>query len=239
MRIAGSATYLHDRARRRLSGGVLLLGGAVLLFALGAFTGGGLTVIGSGPVFLGLGGLVVGGLRLAAARRDYASSNLDAPVVGQLAGRLGDEYVYLRHVAVPDHRAEADGILLGPHGMLVVAIRRLEGDFSVRGHEWFALEAGGNERPHTGSPTWELMRPLRALQKVVREEGLGDVPVEGAVILTGGRLVNADLPGAAIVPVDHVAAYVAYLRPSEPIPPAAIEALFARLEPHAGGVKKK
>lgn len=242
MRIVGSASYVEDRARRRVwRGGLFVVAGAVLLIAGVISTqsqeGSPAGWAGSASTFLGLGGLLVGALQIVRSGREQQASAGEAPVIAQLSARFGDEYVYLRRVAVPGHLAEADGVLLGPHGALVLAIRAVSGQFIVRGDDWFMVDAAGEERPWNRSPTWELARPLRVLQRAAEEEGLGKVRVQGAVILVQARLVNAERPSMAVVPVDRIATYVDYLRPPEPEQETAllIEQLIHHLEPYAGG----
>ncbi|MGH2354188.1 MAG: nuclease-related domain-containing protein [Chloroflexota bacterium] len=240
MRIAGSATFLADRARRRVTrGGLLMAAGVVFLviavLAAQGSDGSGSTGATSLPVFLGLGSLLVGTLQLLAGSRDRQASAGEAPVVTQLGARLDDDYCYLHHVALPQHGVEADGILIGPSGALVLAIRAIAGQYVVRGNDWFTVDAAGTERPWSRSPTWELARPMFALQRIVQEQGFGQVPVHGAVVLVQGQLVEADRPGAAVVPVERIASYADYLRQGETAPREMVEALIAYLEPHAGG----
>jgi hypothetical protein len=240
VRTVGSATYLRDRARRRLSRGLLLVLAGAALFATGlvaaqASGSGDVSWPGGMPVFLGMGGALLGVLQLLAAGRDRQASVGEAPVHHQLAARLGNEFVYLRRVTLPRYHAEADGILLGPHGALVLAIRALSGQYAVRGDDWYVVDAGGGERLWSRSPTWEVARPVRAMQRLAQEEGLGQVPVLGAVVLVHARLVSAEQPAAAVVPVERVATYVDYLRPADPVPDVLVGRLASVLEPHAGG----
>ena len=239
MQIVGSASYLQERARRRLSGGTLLAaaGGVLFLLSLllaemGGDVGAPLAGLSS---FFGLGALLIGGLRVLSARRDEATITGEAPVVNQLAARLSDDYVYLRHVALRSRGAEADGVLLGPHGVLVLAIRALGGTFVVRGHDWYAIDEQGDERAFSRSPSWELVRTLQAVERGLKEEGLGEVPVQGAVVLVRGKLDDAELPGTAIVPLDRIASFVDYLRPAELPPPEPIRRAVEALQPHVDG----
>ena len=136
-------------------------------------------VLGNLGVFVGLGSVLVGVQQFLAAGRDREAGAGEAPVLAQLGSRLGDDYTYLRRVTIPRHGVEADGILAGPSGALVLAIRSLQGRYVVRGNDWFVLQEDGAERPWNRSPTWELARPMRALQRAVREEGIPPLPVHG------------------------------------------------------------
>jgi hypothetical protein len=193
------------------------------------------TAVGDLGVFVGLGSILLGLQQFMAAARDRERSVGEAPVVTQLRARLGDDFTYLRRVSVPQHGVEADGILVGPSGALVLAIRTLPGSYVVRGNDWFAVGGNGDERPLSQSPTWELARPMRSLQRAMQEHGLEPVPLQGAVVLVGGRLLSADRPGMAVVPVDRIAAYVEYLRQGTPAPGVAIAGLIDFLEPYVGG----
>jgi hypothetical protein len=197
--------------------------------------------LGGLPVFLGLGAILVGALQLSAASRDRDAVSGEAPVVAQLRARLGDEYAYLYRVAMPNGGAEADGILLGPHGALVIAIRTVRERLAVRGDDWFTVDASGARRPWSRSPTWELARPMRALQRLIHTEGLGNLPVQGAVVLVDARLVGAEQPAMAVVPVDRIATYVDYLRggaDEEAAAPDLVERLLDALQPRAGGAER-
>jgi hypothetical protein len=191
--------------------------------------------LGSLGVFAGLGAVLVGVQHVLAAGRDRAASVGEGPVVSQLRARLGDEYTYLRRVTIPHRGAEADGILLGPSGALVLAIRALEGRYVVRGNDWYTVRNDGVERPLGRSPTWEVARPVRALQRAIQEEGLPKVAVQGAVVLAEGILEEASRPGTAVVPLDRFGAFVDYLRQGEASDVEAVRLLTAFLEPFAGG----
>jgi hypothetical protein len=219
---------------------MLLLGGGALAAAAGFVVSQqsgtpGLVTAGSAADFGGLGAALVGGMQLLAASRDQRASAGEGPVVTQLQARLGDDYTYLRRVTIPHHAVEADGVLVGPGGALVLAIRELDGDFAVRGDDWFRVGPDGAQRSWDRSPTWELARPMRALLRAMQEEGLPAVPIRGAVVLSRGRLVEAVRPSAAVVPLDRIGRFVDYLRDSERAPPAAVDRLLDFLEPHAGG----
>lgn len=240
VRIAGSATYLVDRARRRLRRGALLAVCGVI-GTVGGFIASQQTAsppimaAGNVAVFVGLGSLLLGVQQLTSAGRDREASLGEDPVVTQLRARLSDDYYYLRRVTIPGHGVEADGILLGPSGALVLAIRALQGRYAVRGNDWFVVDGEGAERLWNRSPTWELARPMRALQRAMQEQGLLPVPVQGAVVLVEGRLLEAERPAAAVVPVDRIASYVDYLRVGEGVTPDSLAGLATYLEPHVGG----
>ena len=216
MRIVGSAGYLQDRARRRGSIGLFLILCGLVVVALGfvaAQAPGAGSLVSGFPAFVGFGSVVIGFLISARARSDAESAAAEGPLLTQLTARLSDDYLYLRRVSLPGQNSEADGVLLGPHGALVFGLFGVPGTYTVRGDDWF----GPEERQLRHSPTWRLTRPLRRLQKLAREEGLVDVPVNGAVVLSAGELAAAELPSVAVVPVSKIASYVEYLRPADPL----------------------
>ena len=241
MRIVGSGTILRDRARRRSTLGLLLLALGLALLA-GGFAASQSTNMGplvSGlAAFVGFGALVLAWSQTNAAQRDAVSAAAEAPLLAQLRARLSDDYLYLRHVTLPGQRVEADAILLGPHGALVLAIMDAPGRFAVREDDWFtgagdvtveqagqALSRGSGPTAHTDglsplrqSPTWSLTRRVRSLQRLARDEGLGALSVQGAVVLTRGELLAAERPALAVVPVGRIASFVEYLRPVDPEP---------------------
>lgn len=234
---------MHDRAQRRFRWGLALLvlgigafGSAVATAIYAPETGVGL--LSYAPVTLGIGSLLVGTLQFLAGSRDQQASPGDRPVLAGLRARAGDEYTYLCHVSIPGHRADAHGLLVGPHGVLVITVMYARGLFAVQEHEWRVTANDGSGRLSDRSPTWELMRPLRAMQRVVEELGLGQIKVQGAVVLVGGELVTAERPAAAIVPVARLPEYVEYLRPETPINAQITDALVEALAPFAGGNRR-
>ena len=216
MRIVGSAGYFQERARRRGSLGLILILSGLVVVVIGfiAAQAPGATALASGfPSFIGFGACIIGVLMAARARRDADAAAAEVPLLTQLSARLSDDYLYLRRVSLPGQNAEADGVLLGPHGALVFGLHGVPGTYTVRGDDWF----GAADQKLRDSPTWRLTRPLRRLQKLAREEGLEDVPVNGAVVLSAGELAAAEKPSVAVVPVGKIASYVEYLRPADPL----------------------
>jgi hypothetical protein len=244
VRIAGSTTFLADRARRRARRGVGLAVGGVSALVVGFILNQQFpdTIFGwTGDlgVFFGLGAVVLGAQQWFAAARDRGLSAGEAPVVNQLSARLSDDYYYLRRVSIPRRNAEADGILLGPAGVLVLAIRALDGRYVVRENDWFQIQDDGHERQWNRSPTWEVARPVRALVRAMQEQGIPKVPIQGAVVLSQGQLEQASRPGAAVVPVERIGNFVDYLRQSESADPEAMRRLAEFLVPYAGGNSRR
>jgi hypothetical protein len=234
VRITGSATYLRDRARKRGGRSLFLTVAGVVLIVAGfaaAQTQQSSALLSGFPGFLGFGALLFGFLQASAGRRDAEAANAEAPVLNQLSARLSDDYLYLRGVRLPGQRLEADVIVLGPHGALVLGLFGAPGSFTVRRDDWF--EDGGSLRD---SPSWALTRRLRTLQRLAREEGLTEIPVHGAVVLVRGELVNAEQPSVAVVPLNRIASYVEHLRPADAEAlKEPVQTLAAALEPYAAG----
>lgn len=234
MRITGRATYLRDRARKRATRSLLLLIVGVLLIVVGfaAAQYPQSSVLLSGfPGFIGFGALLFGFLQASAGRRDADAAATEGPLLNQLSARLSDDYLYLRGVRLRGQGLEADVVLLGPHGALVLGLFGQPGSYTVRGDDW--LEDGAAIRH---SPSWALTRRLRTLQKLVREEALTELPVHGAVVLVRGDLANAEQPSVAVVPLNRIASYVEYLRPEDPAAlREPVQALAAILAPLAAG----
>lgn len=240
MRIVGASGYLQDRARRRASVGIFLIVGGLVVVVLGfiaAQTPGATSFASAFPAFLGFGAVLIGFLTSARARRDAEAAAAEGPLLTQLSARLSDDYLYLRRVSLPGQNSEADGVLLGPHGALVFGLYGAPGTFTVKGDDWF----GADDSQLRYSPSWRLTRPLRRLQKLAREEGLVDVPVNGAVILSTGDLAAAERPTVAVVPVSKIASYVEYLRPGDPLSlREPVQQLADLLTPlAAGGAKQR
>ncbi|MGI8424309.1 MAG: NERD domain-containing protein [Chloroflexota bacterium] len=235
VRIVGSAAYLTDRARRRGSIGLFSILSGIVIIALGfvaAQAPGTATLMSGFPAFMGFGAIVVGVLYAARARKDAEGAAAEGPLLTQLRARLSDDYLYLRRVSLPGQNSEADAVLLGPHGALVLGLHGAPGTYTVRGDDWF----GPSDSPLRHSPTWRLARPLRTLQRLVRQEGLTDLPVNGAVVLSAGELAGAEQPSVAVVPVSKIASYVEYLRAADPLAlRAPVQQLAEMLTPLASG----
>ena len=236
MRIVGSAGYLQDRARRRGSRALFLfIGGIVVVAAsfIAAQSPSASALLSGFPAFIGLGAILVGVLQVSAARRDADAAGAEGPLLAQLGARLSDDYLYLRRVALPGQNAEAEAVLLGPHGALVLGLHDRPGVYTVRGDDWFQ---DGPGQPLRESPSWRLMRPLRTLQRLAREEELVEVPVTGAVVLSRGELAGAERPSVAVVPVSRIASYVEYLKPEDPDPlRESVQLMADLLTPFAAG----
>lgn len=238
MRIVGSAAFLQDRARRRGGRALFLVVAGIAAVAAGfvAAQAPGATVLTSGfPAFAGFGAVVVGMLQASGARRDADSAGAEAPVIAQLRARLSDDYLYLRNVVLPGRTTAADAILLGPHGALVLGVHPTPGTYTVKGDDWFNGEGDALE-PLRESPSWRLARPLRGIQRLVVEEDLAGLPVNGAVVLARGDLAGAEKPSVAVVPASKIASYVEYLRPEDPEPlREPVQRLADLLTPLAAG----
>jgi hypothetical protein len=236
MRVVGSAGYLHDRARKRGSRALFLfITGIVVVAAsfIAAQSPGTNALLSGFPAFIGFGAILLGVLQASAARRDADAAGAEGPLLAQLRARLSDDYLYLHRVTLPGQNAEAEAVLLGPHGALVLGVHGAPGTYTVRGDDWYeartdqnrsaapaapesaASRAGPGEALRE-SPSWRLTRPLRALQRIVREEGFIELPVNGAVVLARGELTGAERPSVAVVPVSRIASYVEYLKAEDP-----------------------
>ena len=216
MRIVGSVGYLRDRARKRGSRALFLfIAGIVIVAAsfVAAQAPGASALLSGFPAFVGFGSILLGVLQASAARRDADAAGAEGPLLTQLRARLSDDYLYLHRVTLPGQNTEAEAVLLGPHGALVLGVHARPGTYTVRGDDWFegTSPAEGGEALRE-SPSWRLARPLRALQRIAREEGFIELPVNGAVVLARGELAGAERPSVAVVPVSRIASYVEYLK---------------------------
>jgi hypothetical protein len=240
VRIAGSVDYLQTRGRRRAATALTLVLSGIVLVVLGFVTTqtSSAGVLSSILALSGFGALVMGTIQAGAARRDAEAAAAEGPLLVQLQARLSDDYLFVRRVKLPAANTEVDAVLLGPHGVLVLGLYSKHGVFGVRADDWFEIEgrrpevtssageitggvAGNLEqladaKPLRESPTWALTRSVRAMQRIAREEGLVDLPVHGAVVLSRGVLAVADRPSLAVVPLARIASYVEYLRPEDP-----------------------
>ena len=200
MRVIGTTLELRRRARQRVLRGAVVAAAGVGLIVTSV-------VANANPdlrtplirllALAGIAGTVWG---IYAVRRGLALTSIPPAcgrVVAALAEALPDDYVLLRHVALPHGGALADAIVLGPHGALVLSLKAMRGTFTHDEHHWYRLTSDGRRRRLDGSPTWEVLRPWKSVRRLIRHYGYSHLPVTAAIVLASGSLAPEPSPSPA------------------------------------------
>ncbi len=122
------------------------------------------------------------------------------------AGSLSDEFIYFRNLVLPENRSigEIDGVLLGPHGALVIEVASISGEYICERDTWYKYlpaPTGKTEdkfrpaKPKTkrqiiDSPTWHVIRAAREVKAWLSVRELPQVPVQPVVVLTRGKIID-------------------------------------------------
>ncbi len=121
---------------------------------------------------------------------------------------LGQEFIYFRNLTLPGTRSVGaiDGVLLGPHGALVLQIEQSRGEFASEGDTWFryngnpnSLDAEKKRRRMPDSPTWAAIRAGREVKAWLSVRELPLVPVHPIVVLSRGKLRTSKRPSCPVV----------------------------------------
>jgi hypothetical protein len=244
MRTTGQFGYHAVRARRQLMLGAPLLaaGLTLLISSVGLLRDAPLPA--GGRSLLPLAGLLLmaaGVQALTGWWRFRVRLCGEAAALQRLAVQLGHELdssftllLNVRGVALRGAVDAATAVLVGPHGVLVLLVKRLAGSFRLEGDRWWLLTES-SDRPWDRSPTWEVHRRLRAVRRYLQSEGSGDVPVHAAVVANGAVQVEIDErykgppPSAIVLAPPEVAAYVRCLAAEHPIEPLRVSQLIDSL----------
>lgn len=222
----GRRSYLRDQARvaRLRAVGAFVLGvGATVLVATGGGPLGAALVVGTPPRALAFGVavlLVTPWIAFALAWRAAGrAARFGAGARGEdalertLRRHLGDEWTLYRNLCLPGWRADLDGVLLGPPGLVLLENKAYRGEFVIFGDRWYqAAQSGGRDlRAWRGSPTAQAARNGQRLAEwLVRSDpSLAAVPIQAVVVLSSGRIREQHHP--SLVPVVALADLGRYL----------------------------
>lgn len=127
----------------------------------------------------------------------------------KLLGRyLDDRFTLVHHVRLPNRKHAIDGVLVGPHGVTVLALANDAGCVRCLGDRWYIWDPKikdfvGADR----SPVKQAQTDRTAIEALLAGRGLGSViPVECAVlVLRPSAQVEFMQPAAPIWPSDKIA----------------------------------
>lgn len=116
-------------------------------------------------------------------------------------GTLGDEYRLLCNFSPPGKVGDADRVLIGPDGVLVMEVKTYTRPVRVRGADWWVQHSSGQWR-RINSPWAQLRRVVAALG-----ETLGS-PVSCIVVVSNGMELDVTSSPVPIVRVGELAEFV-------------------------------
>ncbi len=200
-----------------------------------------LIIIGVGLIF---GAGWFGGQFWNYTSHNRSQKQLDA----NLATNLDNSFVYFRNLTLPDTKSvgEINGVLLGPHGALVIELANLNGEFICERDTWYKFN-GGNKpnasdnldkyrRRLTDSPTWHVIRAAREVKAWLSVRNLPQVPVQPVVVLAKGKVKSVKQPSCPIVELWYLETYLksslltqANNTGTTPISKSSVEQIVTRL----------
>ncbi len=130
---------------------------------------------------------------------------------------LGKEFIYFRNLSLPGTRSVGtiDGVLLGPHGALVLQIEQERGEFACEGDTWYryiSKNTGADpdkyRRRLEDSPTWAAIRAAREVKAWLSVRELPLVPVRPVVVLTNGSIRSTKRPSCPLVELSSLKNFI-------------------------------
>jgi len=122
-------------------------------------------------------------VRVIEATADPADSPGARKLIQTLARELDDTYTLFRGLLLPRADDAIDAVLVGPSGVLVMAIHEHTGLYACDGSEWFHSPDGGRSwEPGPENPAKRVLYNQRQLEAHLEREGVRDVRFEQAVI---------------------------------------------------------
>ncbi|MEO7717088.1 MAG: nuclease-related domain-containing protein [Capsulimonas sp.] len=199
------------------------VGGGVLLWTQAAYFGGyGFAA----AAFLALGGVNIG----VKAMRNYnrylrGAEGEEAALAALLA--LPDGYSCISNFVVPGtHQGDADLIVVGPFGVLVVEVKTFTGHYACHGDAWFRLHDDGVRQPLRSSVTKQLKRNRKAAQHYLVDCD-SQSPVYAVAVFPDALKLDCVHPTAPMVRLSGLADHVLSLPPAPGgLDTAPLEALF-------------
>jgi len=135
----------------------------------------------------------------------------------ELSQFLSNEFIYFRNLTLPGTRSvgEIDGVLLGPHGALVLHIEPNHGDFASEGDTWYRYHKGKevtdnpkNRRRMDDSPTWTAIRAGREVKAWLSVRELPLIPVRPVVVLGHGKIRTLKRPSCPVVEMWSIQTFI-------------------------------
>lgn len=204
MKVVSKSTYLRNMGIRYFLIGLISLVLSFLLYRLGSH-------VPTGTLYIYLAALAFLVLGLAFLERgvNYLQGEAGENEVAQSLGMvLDDRYTLIRNLVLPDAKADIDGVLVGPFGILVLEVK----DFTSRniykceGDRWFYRKPGQRYRAMKKSPTKEAQFNRDRLRRYLGQHDLRGIHVHALVVISN--------PEAKVIPEKpHV--YILILRPQQ------------------------
>ena len=223
MKVIRHARYADKVMRIEGTLAVAGVGGGVLLWSEAARFGGyGFAA----AAFLALGGVNIG----VKAMRNYnrylrGAEGEEAAMLAIQA--LPEGYACISNFVVPGTRqGDADLLILGPFGVLVVEVKTYTGRYACHGDAWFRLHDDGVRQPMRVSVSKQLKRNRKAVQHYLVDCDL-ESPVHGVVVFPEPVKLECVHPTVPMVRLPGLAEHILRLPiPSTRIDTARMEELF-------------
>jgi hypothetical protein len=136
---------------------------------------------------------------------------------------------------------EIDGVLLGPHGALVMELEHSQGEFASEGDTWYRYlnlkdtsESDKNRRRMDDSPTWAAIRAGREVKAWLSVRELPLIPVRPVVVLSRGKIRSVKRPSCPVVELWSIQSFIEsnlLQNPTQPVASgSAVEQIAQRLQ---------
>lgn len=121
-----------------------------------------------------------------------------------LASRLDNHFLLLRNYTPPppfDRGGDVDALLVGPHGVTVFEVKTWTGRYMIQNREWYCWQGRSRRwEPTYQNPTAQVHANLGRIKDLLRERGLGEVPVSPIVAVGQQMQISRwRVPGAYIL----------------------------------------
>lgn len=190
MKVVSKSTYLHTMWIRCFLIGLISLVLSFLLYRLGSH-------LPTGTLYIYLAALAVFVLGLTSFERgvNYLLGERGENDVAQSLGTvLDDRYTLIRNLVLPDEKADIDGVLVGPFGILVLEVKNFNSRdiYKCEGDKWFYRKPGQRYRTMQKSPTKQAQFNRDSLRRYLDQRNLRGIPVHALVVISN--------PEAKVIP---------------------------------------
>lgn len=123
---------------------------------------------------------------------DVVAGGTDPPgernLIQSLVKELDDAYVLFRRVLLPRATEPIDAVLVGPCGILIMAIFNRKGTYACDGDEWFhSSDDGQSWQTADDNPIKRVLYDHIQLKAYLDREGVRGMPFENAVVCPNAR----------------------------------------------------
>jgi hypothetical protein len=200
------------------------VGGGILLWAEASHFGG---YCFGAAAFLGLGGINIGVKSLRNYNRYLRGIEGEDSVLNSVQ-ELPDEYACISNFVVPGTRqGDADLLIIGPFGVLVVEVKSYTGHYACHGDTWFRISTRGERLPMRASVSRQLKRNQKAVQHYLIDCDTS-APVHCVAIFNPGVHLDIAHPTVPIIQRPELIGYILGLPTANaPIRTGDLEGLFS------------